>query len=335
LGENLYQPLSFGRLLDRSFRVYRSHWVKLMLVTLLMFGPFYLMYGWIFSDTIGTAFSFDFNAYFGDETISTRFGEQPETEFNGGTGALLFFFLFVGPVFTFVLIPMAFSVVTIMVKSVYDREEPMIGAAIKRTLKRFWPLFGNSLLFGLIMFGMYVVLIIVIVIVVMIIAVIAGLGAGLNLLSGVEPGPGLIVAFILIYIAIVFLIYALLSFFIIRWGYYVPAVVLDEAGVGLGRSWSLTRGSFWRMFFVFLVLTLIMTAFYTVYGFLVQAFVPVLFLKILLPALIYILLFPLYLVTYGVGYWDMKIRTEGVDLERMLQNVQPTQSEEETEPKDE
>lgn len=332
MDENLYQPLSFGRLLDRSFRVYRSRMAKLMLLTLLLFGPFYLMYGWIFSDTIGTGF--DFNAYIGSETFTTHLGETREPGLNGGIAALLVFFLFLGPLVTFVLVPVFFSMITVMVKAVYDREEPLIGAAFKRTMKRFWPLFGNSLLFGLIMFGVYLVLIIGILILVTVIALLAGLGAGLNMLSDFEPGPGFLVGFVVFYIAFLFLVYALLSFFIIRWGFFVPAVVLDGAPVGLGRSWSLTRGSFWRLFFVFLVLTLIMTGFYLVYGLLIQSLIPVLFLKILLPALIYILLFPLYPVTYGVAYWDLKIRTEGADLERMLDNVR-TGSGQETEPKDE
>lgn len=337
--ENLYQPLTFGKLLDRSFRVYRSHWAKLMLLTLMLFGPFYLMYGWIFSDTIGTGF--DVNAYFGDEAFSSRIGGTPAgqtPELNGGIGALLFFFLFLGPLVTFVLIPVTFSMVTLMVKAVYDGEKPTLGAAVKRTLKRFWPLFGNSLLFGLIMFGMYIVMVIVIVIVVMIIAMVVGLGAGISGFTDFDPGPGFIIGFIVLYAAVVFLIYALLSFFLIRWGYYVPAVVLDGEGVGLGRSWNLTRGSFWRLFFVFLVLSLIMTGFYLVYAFLVQSLIPVLFLKVLMPALIYILLFPMYPVAYGVGYWDMKARKEGVDLERMLHQARTggaPAGERETEPEEE
>jgi membrane-anchored glycerophosphoryl diester phosphodiesterase (GDPDase) len=61
----------------------------------------------------------------------------------------------------------------------------------------------------------------------------------------VAGGIGLCVVFGL------FLFYAAFRLF-----FFLPAVVVAEERIGLGRSWSLGGGNFWRMFIVYLLVTL-------------------------------------------------------------------------------
>ncbi len=52
---------------------------------------------------------------------------------------------------------------------------------------------------------------------------------------------GVVVAFFLIYAGV-------------RLFFFLPAVVVAENRIGLGRSWSLGGGNFWRIFFVWLLI---------------------------------------------------------------------------------
>jgi uncharacterized membrane protein len=116
-----------------------------------------------------------------------------------------------------------------------------------------------------------------------------------------------------------------------------PALVLEPgttATGALGRSWSLTRGSRWRMFGLLLTL-------------LVLLYIPLVSLTglaaITLPApelgqgrqgtaglvtvavagLIQMLIYPLFYCVLTVAYYDLRVRKEGFDLEVLASMLQP------------
>lgn len=304
------QPLSFGRMLDRSFQLYRRHFAKFALLALMMYGPLYLMYSWIFADT-NPSFSFD---NFGSSFTAPMDNEIGE---NISVGAILFFVFLLLPVTFLILTPVAFSTSVFLIGQVYDGDSPDLRTAFKQTFRRFWPLFGNSALFGLIMLGIYLVLVFAIVMLVVVLVFVFGIMGGLTSSAGFNGSAGFIFAAVVMYIAVILLVYAAISFFLIRWGYFIPAVTVQGEGIGLGPSWRLTKGSFWRLFFVYLVLSLVMTAF-SFLNLLLIGFIPVTILQVLLSALFYILLSPLILSVYAVSYYDMTVRTQGKDLESML-----------------
>jgi hypothetical protein len=96
---------------------------------------------------------------------------------------------------------------------------------------------------------------------IILIELIAGAFAGICVLIGVAwahlgaahvpPPVGGLVAFIGIVAMVCFGIYMLVRLF-----FFVPAVVVAEEKIGLGRSWQLGGGIFWRMVVIFLMMLL-------------------------------------------------------------------------------
>ena len=50
--------------------------------------------------------------------------------------------------------------------------------------------------------------------------------------------------------------YCWIIYFLVRLWFLLPAVVVAEGGIGLGRSWSLSGGNFWRIIGVLIVVFL-------------------------------------------------------------------------------
>lgn len=307
-----YRQLTFSRIIDRSFRIYRDHYAKLVLLALMLFGPFYLFYLWFLANTGETdRITASIRRELGESNIS-----MAADRYSGDWGPILLLLLVAFPLVIHVIVPAAFSAVTHMVQSIYDREEPSIGAALKKTFRRFWPLYGNSLLFSLIMAGIYLVTIFGVVIVLAIFTRILAFGGG-SLLDG-DIGPMFVLVTVVVYLAVSFLVYALFTLFLVRFGFYIPAVVMDRDGIGFGRSWRMTGRNFWRTFFVQMVVMLVTMAFYLTASVLAEWLVPFMLIKFIIPSLILLTLIPLQMVAYGVSYMDLKVRREGLDLEKTL-----------------
>lgn len=309
-----YGPLSFGPLLDRSFRLYRTYFLKFSLLTLMFFGPLYLCYSVLLSKTFG-------DAVIRDSLFSYDSSPAASSPIEGTGWIVLVICLAIISLLLPVVIPVVFSTVTGMVEAVYNRQEPSIRSALAVTMRRFWPLFGNSLLFSLALTAVYMIftfaLMIIFIIVGFFIAGVFGLASSALL----QAGPLLIFAGIVLYIVFILFMYSLIGFFAIRWGFFIPAVVMEHEGIGLSRSWKLTKGSFWRIFLAFAVVGVASSAIFSVNLLLVQVAVPLLFLKVLISVLLMVVAIPLPLILYAVSYFDMRSRREGTDLARMLEEL--------------
>ncbi len=101
-----------------------------------------------------------------------------------------------------------------------------------------WRLIGATILVGLLVF------VVVAVEVGVIAAIIAAASNGNNGALG-------FLAAILIIAACVWTIY-----FVVRLSFFLPAVVVAEGRIGIGRSWELGKGNFWRIFVVWLAVAI-------------------------------------------------------------------------------
>ena len=89
----------------------------------------------------------------------------------------------------------------------------------------------------------------------------AVIGAGASTKNGALD----FLAVILVIVAVLWSIY-----FMVRIGFFLPAVVVAEERIGIGRSWQLGSGNFWRIFVVWLAIiipvsmgaSMLMQAFY-------------------------------------------------------------------------
>jgi hypothetical protein len=109
-----------------------------------------------------------------------------------------------------------------------------------------WRLIGAWLLFILAMIVIYIGLIILTVVV----AVGGGIGVKALALSqgGEAIATGLLVLFC------IFLFAGSLIYVMARISFLIPPVVVNESKIDLGRGWELTRGSFWRIFLIGLLI---------------------------------------------------------------------------------
>ena len=115
-----------------------------------------------------------------------------------------------------------------------------------------------------------------------------------------------------------------------RWAFFIQAIVLENYNStgGMGRSWKLVKGSFWRVFLFLLVLGIIVYSF-SVGPILLVAFGSALLASPILTAvitsiastLITIVVTPLQFAALTVLYYDLRIRKEGFDLQMQMQQL--------------
>ena len=194
------------------------------------------------------------------------------------------------------------------------------GEVWERTRGRILPLIGQTLLITLITI---VADIIILVIGVVLIAVIAAS------IMGSDPGAGAIIATLLVALALIVLVFIAAVFLVVRLSLAPAALMLENTGVveGIGRSWALTRGSFWRVLGI-LVLAGLITGLVTgtlsfglgmVFG-VVSVGLPaaqplVSAVTVLLTSVLSALVLPFTAAVTALTYIDLRMRTEGLDVE--------------------
>ena len=194
------------------------------------------------------------------------------------------------------------------------------GEVWERTRGRILPLIGQTLLITLITI---VADIIILVIGVVLIAVIAAS------IMGSDPGAGAIIATLLVALALIVLVFIAAVFLVVRLSLAPAALMLENTGVieGIGRSWALTRGSFWRVLGI-LVLAGLITGLVTgtlsfglgmVLG-VISVGLPaaqplVSAVTVLLTSVLSALVLPFTAAVTALTYIDLRMRTEGLDVE--------------------
>jgi hypothetical protein len=304
------KPMGVGEILDQSFQIYRKHFKVLMLLVLILFGPFYfLQHLLLFNLSVVPIFNEDVVYTWMDDDIFF-------------IGFIILMLLL--PVYLLAWLPVTIAAPLHVVHAVVEKRPIQLKEILKKSFSPYWKMVGNTFLFGLVImaiqFGM-TLLTMLVVFVFMFLGV--SLGAGfydLDMMGFDSHGLGMIftVIFIGLYYLLVFSVYVLYSFFMIRFGYFLPPVIFGEERIGLGRSWRLTEGSFWRIFAVYLVIALVCSVIILgIYGVALLLF-QASFLGQLIATLLTMFVLPLALIPYGLIYFDLRVRNEGVDLERAM-----------------
>ncbi|HET9912188.1 MAG TPA: glycerophosphoryl diester phosphodiesterase membrane domain-containing protein [Anaerolineales bacterium] len=265
----LLRPLSIGEILDRAFRIYRSHFVLLISIPLVALIPMMVLQ--VMSQLIlGTS-------------------QLVELLQNG---------------FVQILVSGALIVA---ISQAYLTDHPTLSQAYRAASQRYGAAWGASALMGL--------------------AIILPTAALSCAVITLGQGEGFWLILLLV------LPYAI--FLSTRWTLMLPSVLLERLGAqaGLGRSWTLTKGFFWRVFgtsflagmLVLLVATLPQIAVaYSLeliqFNFHISSIV-----EIVLAQLGLILTLPLSLGVSVVLYYDLRVRKEAFDLEWQMQQTSPTE----------
>lgn len=194
------------------------------------------------------------------------------------------------------------------------------GEVWERTRGRILPLIGQTLLITLITVIADAIIVVIGVVLIVIIAA---------SVTGPDPGAGAIVITLLAALALIVIVFIAAAFLVVRLSLAPAALMLENTGVveGIGRSWALTRGSFWRVLGI-LVLAGLITGLVTgtlsfglgmVLG-VISVGLPaaqplVSAVTVLLTSVLSALVLPFTAAVTALTYIDLRMRTEGLDVE--------------------
>lgn len=298
--QEIKKPMGLGEILDQTFQLVKKHFVPFSIVLLILTGPYYL-FGLLASFLGGTAIfqqSFTSSGNIVKDIIN-RFSGQgvglPSFHLNAG----MITFAVISGILSIILIPMAKASLIIATGQLQENEQLNIKKIIKRAFSRFWPLLGSTMVFGLCITGILVVAFLF-----------------LFLIPAVPP-LGIFIIIILFIAIMLFLIY--LS---IRWNFYFPAVIFDKVAPGLGKSWQLTKGNFWRLVGVLIVLYLITSIISNVINLFITMILGASILSSFISDLVKIFSDMIAYVGIAVVYFDLCIRNESKDLLDLIENYE-------------
>lgn len=194
------------------------------------------------------------------------------------------------------------------------------GEVWERTRGRILPLIGQTLLITLITVIADAIIVVIGVVLIVIIAA---------SVTGPDPGAGAIVITLLAALALIVIVFIAAAFLVVRLSLAPAALMLENTGVveGIGHSWALTRGSFWRVLGI-LVLAGLITGLVTgtlsfglgmVLG-VISVGLPaaqplVSAVTVLLTSVLSALVLPFTAAVTALTYIDLRMRTEGLDVE--------------------
>ncbi|MBD8005115.1 hypothetical protein [Bacillus norwichensis] len=301
MDERFSRPKGFGQILDHTFSLSKRHFKDLFLILLIFMGPIYLLQAIIelFSGV----------SFFREVGVGGTWYEQILSSFDDTEDINLGADLAIASVglISIFIAPVATAAVMFVVDHVRKGEEYTVGSVIKQAFSRYWPMLGSTILFGLIVFGLFIVPTIIITIAVVVGAIIfpiVGIILAILLFGSFCIGVGLLLT---------------------RWSFYFGSVVFQEETPGLSRSWKLTRGRTWALFGLFIIFSLIVTMISTILELTFGLFLgnSVLLSLIINAASIFTTL--IFTVGYAVMYFDLKIRHDADDLKEMIEEYHTPQ----------
>jgi hypothetical protein len=209
----------------------------------------------------------------------------------------------VGPILlgflgSIILLPFSVGAVYRAVTDVALGRPATIGSVLRETLARYWPLLG--------LIGLAVAFFIV-----WVIAEIIGF------LLLVLPG-------LAVFCAVIYLV--------VRWSLTVAAMMAEDIGPirGLGRSWNLVTGSWWRTLGILLIVgilqAIISYGLVILLGLIAAIFATGDFQAALVQiggTLLSTLVSPITTIAVVLLYFDLRVRKEGLDLDQLAQQTPP------------
>jgi len=300
------RPMSTSQVLDRTFHIYRNHFVLLAGIGALL--PAMLL-------VMQLAF------------IPLGFPPRPTAKTAPEAMAILLlgYFCCYGVIYL-VGTALAGGATVVGVSKLHLGQGVTIGEAYKQVFSRFWRIVGVIVLLGLIVFGsLFVGEVIAIIVITFSVGSTAIFARG----GGAMMGIGVVVAVIWAIAVFVGAIVAAL-FFYSKLALAIPACILEQlpVGVALRRSWYLTKGSVLRIMLVNLltwVLSAVLGLALTVPG---QVLVATLPSKALLLGLVLqhiggfiagVVAGPIATTAIALIYYDQRVRKEAFDLQHMME----------------
>ncbi|MFF0825715.1 ABC transporter ATP-binding protein [Brevibacillus sp. NPDC003359] len=312
-------PMGVGKLLDKSFSVYRQYFGAFFLMALIWFGPLLLLQQLLMVDlTRVPLLAQDTEGMDFAESLGARFAGQEEFMTQSLPMLLIFLFL-VAPILLIIAYPQMISGSILLTKAALEGETLSLKDALKGALRRFWPLAGSTFLYGVIAFAVSTAFVIVYGLFFVMIA----FAGGMTLETIFDPSDegSIVLMIVLVLFGYLFLIAGMMlvpGFFLIRWGFYMPLVLFERDGVGIGQSWNLTKGNFWRLFGIFVVLSVIYSMFTSGIQLVLTGVLGTSILAQIILVALTCLVTPWMSIVYALAYFDLRVRKDGTDLQELV-----------------
>lgn len=300
------RPMSTSQVLDRTFHIYRNHFVLLAGIGALVPAALLIMQ----LSFIPLGFPPPANSH------------QPPEGF-----IVLLLGYFACSAFIYVIgNALAAGATVYGVSKLHLGQSVTIGQAYKQVLSRFWSILGTILLISLIVFGSVFVGEIIAILLVLFSA-----GSRIIFSGNVGASGAVIIAFLW-----GFSIFAaglvMGVFFYCKFALAVPACLLEHLPVGaaLSRSWRLTKNSFWRIFLLYLltwILSVVLALVLEVPGQIYTAMVhnKAVLLGVVLQELggfiAGVVANPIATIAIALIYYDQRVRKEAFDLQLMMEAI--------------
>ena len=228
--------------------------------------------------------------------ITTSPGAAPT--FNSQQLSSLLGAILLGVLGSLILLPFSLGAVYRAVTDVALGRPATIGSVLRETLARYFPLLGLVGLFILMFIGWIIA---------------EAVGFVLLIL------PGIAVFCAALYLAV-------------RWSLVVAAMMAEDIGPirGLGRSWNLVSGSWWRTLGILLIVTILQLI--ITYGLgilfgLIAALVTTGDVQAAVTQIVGTILNavvnPITIIAVVLLYFDLRVRKEGLDLDQLAQQTSP------------
>lgn len=299
------RPMSAGDILDQAIRIYRQNFVTVVGIVAIFSVPLLLI------NVLAAALTFPLGGQF--------------STFEDGSPFVLVYFL--ATILTTILsaIVSVFQVgaLAVVISERYLGHTITIRQAYSHTFKRWF-----SLLLAIIIVGLLDLALLTVFFVPFFALVFgtAGSGSSQDMLAGIF----ILCACLLFIPALLVLVYLN-----VHWIFVTQAIVLENYNStgGMGRSWRLVKGTFWRVLGFSIILSILVGLFSAGPIYLVS------FLSFVLPSVVLagvlnsviqtavqILVTPIQFAAITLLYYDLRIRKEGFDLQLQLQQPQPSAS---------
>jgi hypothetical protein len=223
-------------------------------------------------------------------TSTVAFNSQ---EFSNLLGSLS-----LGALGALILLPFTLGAVYRAVTDVALGRPATIGVVLRETLARYWPLLG--------LVGLFFVF-----------AFVWAIAELIGFLLLILPGLAVFCAAI---------------YFLVRWSLTVAAMMAEDIGPirGLGRSWNLVKGQWWRTFGILVVVAILQTvisyALFFLFGLIAAVFSTGDFQAALVQVgstLLSAVVSPITTIAVVLLYFDLRVRKEGLDLDQLAQQTSP------------
>jgi hypothetical protein len=230
------------------------------------------------------------NLFTATGTSTVAFNSQ---EFSNLLGTLS-----LGALGALILLPFSLGAVYRAVTDVALGRPATIGVVLRETLARYWPLLGL---------------------------------VGLFFVFGVVWAIAELIGFVLLILPGLAVLCAAV-YFLVRWSLTVAAMMAEDIGPirGLGRSWNLVKGQWWRTFGILVIVAILQTiisyALFILFGLIAALFSTGDFQAALVQVgstLLSALVSPITTIAVVLLYFDLRVRKEGLDLDQLAQQTTP------------